>query len=174
MNNKTVWVAAFLIFTSPGSSLAAEGSMQEAKKYIEGAYTLEEWHAGEEIFRPPVVDGRLFFRDGVVATMLKNWSKADSKVSGGTYGRYWFDSSGFSYRYEDATIVTETPSEPKVSHKLLFDGTRSFTVTRVPDGIRLHRAEGNIEFVFTRDLLTYSENGKVLRVWRRIKSDKQS
>ena len=35
-------------------------------------------------------------------------------------------------------------------------------------------AEGNIEFVFTRDLLTYSENGKVLRVWKRIEQVKQS
>jgi len=148
--------------------------MQDTKSYVEGAYTLQEWHAGDEILRPPAVDGRLLFRDGVVAIILKNWAQPASKVSAATYGRYSFDSSGFSYSYEDATSVTETPSEPKVSHKLLFEGTRSFTVSREPDGVRLRRAEGKIEFFFTRELLTYSENGKVLRVWRRIKADKQS
>lgn len=144
--------------------------MQETKGYVEGTYTLQEWHAGDEILRPPAVDGRFIIRDGVVATILKNWSKPESKVSGATYGRYSLDSSGFSYSYEDATFVTETPSEPKVSHKLIFDGTRSFTVSREADGLHLRRAEGKIEFVFSKELLTYSENGKVLRVWRRIKT----
>jgi hypothetical protein len=141
---------------------------------IEGAYLLQEWHAGEEIIRPPAVDGPFVLRDGVVATILKNWSQPAAKVSAANYGRYSLDSSGFSYRYEGGTAVTETPSEAKVSHKLFFEGTRSFTVSRDANGVRLRRAEGNLEFFFTPELLTYSENGKVLRVWKRVKPDKQS
>ncbi len=174
MKNKTHWFAAILVLAGPGALLASKASPPEARSSIEGVYTLEEWHAGEEILRPPAVDGRLVFRDGVVVTILKNLSQSASKVSAATYGRYSLDSSGFSYSYEDATFVTETPSEAKVSHKLLFDGKRSFTVSGDPNGVRLRRTEGNIEFFFTRELLTYSENGKVLRVWRRVKAEKQS
>jgi len=32
--------------------------------------------------------------------------------------------------------------------------------------VHLRRTEGKIEFVFSKELLTYSESGKVLRVWR--------
>jgi hypothetical protein len=38
----------------------------------------------------------------------------------------------------------------------------------------LRRAEENVEFFFTPELLTYSENGKVLRVWKRVQQDKQN
>lgn len=174
MRRKTLWLTAVLLFTGPGRLLASKGSLQETRSSIEGTYTLQEWHAGEEILRPPAVDGRFMLHDGVVSVILTNGLLPSTKVSAATYGRYSLDSSGFSYNYEDATSVTETPSEDKVSHKLLFEGTRSFTVSREADGVRLRRTEGNIEFLFTRDLLTYSENGKVLRVWRRVKTDKQS
>lgn len=172
--NKTLWFAAVLLLAGPGELLASKGSLQETKTLIEGAYTLQEWHAGEEIIRPPAVNGRFVLRDGVVVTVLKNWSKPDAKVTGANYGRYTLDSSGFSYSYEDAIVVTETPSEAKASHKPIFEGTRSFTVSRDANGVRLHRTEGNIEFLFTPELLTYSENGKVLRVWKRVKADRQT
>ncbi len=174
MRNKTLWFAAVLLLAGPGELLASKGSSQETKTLIEGVYALQEWHAGEEIIRPPAVDGRFVLRDGMVATILKNWSKPDAKISAANYGRYSLGSSGFSYSYEDATAVTETPSEAKASHKLLFDGTRSFTVSREANRVRLRRTEGNIEFLFTPEQLTYSENGKVLRVWKRVKPDKQS
>ncbi len=174
MRNKSLLFAAVLLLAGPGELLASKGSLQETKTLIEGAYTLQEWHAGEEIIRPPAVDGRLVFSNGVVVTILKNSSKSDAKVSAANYGRYSLDNSGFSYSYEDATAVTETPSEAKASHKLLFEGTRSFTLSRDGNGVRLRRTEGNIEFFFTPELLTYSENGKVLRVWKRVKLDKQS
>ncbi len=165
-----VVISAVLLVASPTRLMAAEMSVKEARNHIEGTYTLQEWHAGDEVLRPPAVDGRFALHDGVVVTILKNWSNAASKMSGATYGKYSFDKSGFSYSYEDATVVTETPTETKISHKLLFDGTRSFSISREPDGVHLRRAEGKIEFVFTNELLTYSENGKVLRVWHRVKA----
>jgi hypothetical protein len=174
MRNKTLCFAVVLLLAGPGELLASKGSLIETKTLIEGAYTLQEWHAGEEVIRPPAVDGRLMFRDGVIATILKNWSEPSAKINSANWGRYSLDSSGFSYSYEDATTVIETPTEPKVSHKLIFEGTRSFTVSREADGVRLRRTEGAIEFFFTPELLTYSESGKVLRVWKRVKPDKQS
>jgi hypothetical protein len=174
MRNKVLWFAVVLLFPGPGEPLALKASLQGIKALIEGAYTLQEWHAGEGVLHPPAVDGRFVLRDGVVATILKNWSQPGAKVSAANYGRYSFDSSGFSYSYEDATAVTETPSEAKVSHKLLFEGTRSFTASRDANGVRLRRAEENVEFFFTPELLTYSENGKVLRVWKRVQQDKQN
>ena len=46
---------------------------------------------------------------------------------------------------------------------------RAFTVSGEADGVHLRRTEGQIEFFFSREGLIYSENGKALRVWRRIK-----
>lgn len=144
--------------------------MQDVKALVEGVYTLREWHTAQEVLHPPAIDGRFVLNDGVVVTVLKNWSQAASKISLSTYGTYVLDPSGFSYKYEEGTVVTETPTEAKASHKLIFDETRSFTVTREADGVHLRRAEGGIEFAFTRDGLMYSENGKVLRVWQRVKA----
>jgi hypothetical protein len=170
MRTKPILLFAVIAFMSPTRLLAAKGPVEQIRNYVEGTYTLQEWHAGDEVLRPPAVDGRFVLHDGVVATILKNWSQQASKLSAATYGRYSLDTSGFNYSYEDATFVTETPSETKISHKLLFEGTRTFTVSREADGVHLRRAEGKIEFVFTKELLTYSENGKVLRVWRRVKT----
>src|SRR6266852_2591513 len=111
MRNKTLWFAAVLLLAGSGELLASKGSHQETKALLEGVYTLQEWHAGEETIRPPAVDGRVVLSNGDVVTMLKNWSQQAAKLSAAIYGRYSLDRSGFSYSDEDATAVTETPSE---------------------------------------------------------------
>jgi hypothetical protein len=53
MRGKTVCFSAVLLVASSTRVLAAEGSVQEIKSYVEGVYALQEWHAGEEVLRPP-------------------------------------------------------------------------------------------------------------------------
>jgi hypothetical protein len=146
---------------------AAEETMADVKTLVEGVYQLREWRTAQGVLRPPAVDGRFVLGNGAVVTLLRNGSQPASKVSVAAFGSYILDGSGFSYRYEDSTVATETPTEARVSHQPLFEGTRSFTVAREADGVRCKRAEGGIEFFFTPQSLTYSENGKVLRVWQR-------
>ena len=138
------------------------------KSLVEGFYLLREWHTGQEVLRPPAVDGRFALVDGVVVTILKNWSEPANRLSATAWGSFTLDADGFSYRYEDATIALETAAEPRVSHQLPFEGTRSFKPSVEPGGLRYRRAEGGIEFFFTPDGLAYSENGEVLRVWKRV------
>ena len=140
------------------------------RKLFEGVYALREWHAGQEILKPPAVEGRFALTHGVVLTILKNWAQASRKVAVASWGSYVFDESGFSYRYDDSTVVTETPGEKQVSYGPLFEGIRTFTVTHDSDGLHFRRVEGGIEFLFTADGLKYSENGKVLRFWQRVKA----
>jgi hypothetical protein len=48
---------------------------------------------------------------------------------------------------------------------------RSFAA-KLEDGVvRLRSENGQQEFLFTAEGITYSENGKPLRVWRRITED---
>src|SRR5690349_18367407 len=101
------------------------GAMADAKSLVEGIYILTEWHTGETVLRPPVVDGRFVLQDGVVITVLNNRSQPASRVAVAAYGTYPLDASGFSYKYDEGTVVTET-TEARVSHAPLFDGTRSF------------------------------------------------
>ena len=164
-------VGAFGILPRAGSS-AQEAP--DLKAIVEGMYTLREWHIAQEVLRPPAVDGRFVLLEGIVVTVLRNSSNGASKISGMNYGSYTLEPSSFSYKYEEATLAIETPTDAKVSHKLIFDGTRTFAISREADGVHFRRAEGGIEFLFTPDSLTYSEGGKVLRVWQRVKAARRS
>jgi hypothetical protein len=162
-------VAAVGLLASPSTS-GSEGTMPDVRSLVEGVYTLREWQTAQEVLRAPAIDGRFVLVDGVVVTALRNWSQPANKISGIGYGSYKLDGSTFSYSHEEATTATETLTEARVSHKPVFEGTRTFTVSREAGGVHFRRAEGGIEFFFTPEGLRYSENGKLLRVWQRVKA----
>ena len=143
--------------------------MQDVKSLVEGVYELCEWHTAEGKLTPPDVEGRFVLGDGVVVTVLKNWSRPASRVWISSYGTYQLDTSGFTYKYDDGVIVTETPEGPKLAHGPLFAEARSFTRGPEQDPVHLRRKEGAIEFAFSPAGLRYSEGGKLLRVWQRAK-----
>jgi hypothetical protein len=163
---KMVAVLAYMVPSLAG----ADATDEVVRSFVEGVYALVEWHVGDRIVRPPDIDGRFVVRDGVVVVVYRNWSEQANKITTARFGKYTLDSTTFSYSYHDDTVVTETASEAKASHRPA-EAMRSFSVSREADGVHLRKSEGKIEFFFARDGLTYSENGKPLRVWHRMKSD---
>lgn len=135
---------------------------------ITGVYTLVEWYAEAVTYRPPQVDGRFILLDGTITTMLHNRSDAQKTMTGAWAGTYSLDASHFSYGYEDVSMVVETASGASVSHEPPWKGRRSFTVSSDGDTVRLTAVDGQQEFVFNASGFTYLENGKPLRVWRRM------
>ena len=160
-------VFAATLLCSCALSPAADPS-KSAKARIEGVYALQEGHLGGEDVRPPRVDGRFFLLDGVVITVLHNRVQEGNQTTVASYGSYLLDATHFSYRYDDASVFVQTATAITVSRKPPWDGMRTFTLMSENNAVRLRSDNGLQDFLFPPDGLTYSENGKVQRVWRRV------
>jgi hypothetical protein len=159
---------ALVIATIVSPLHAEETSVDTLKARMGGVYTLEEWHKDGEVFRAPQVEGRFVLLNGMIMTILHNRMQAPNQTTVVLLGRYVLDSTTFSYGYDNTSIFTETPSGTSVSHKPRWEGMRSFAANLEDGVVHLRSESGQWEFMFTAEGLTYSENGKPLRVWRRI------
>ena len=170
MNVVSKWRMAIcvLLFWQPQPVLATDKTGETLRAKIDGIYALEEWHTNAGVFRPPQVDGRFILHRGAVALILHNRIEEASQTTNASYGSYVLSSSGYSYRYEDTSIFTQTSSAVTVSHTAPWEGLRSFSVSNEGQTVVL-RAAGGEQFSFSAEGLTYSEKGKVLRVWRRMR-----
>ncbi len=123
------------------------------------------------MFRPPQVEGRFSMLNGIIIVILHNRMKESPQTTYASYGTYILTSKEFSYHYPGPSVFTITPSSITVSHKLPWEGMRTFDVIREGDNLRLRSQAGHIEWFFTPEGETYSEtNGNkfLKRVWRRI------
>ena len=150
------------------NSHAARLPLDALKARILGVYTLQEWHADRQVFRPPTVEGRMVLVDGSIVIVYHNRTKWPTETTLVAFGKYTLDAERFGYRYDSTSIVTETPSGSSVSHKPLWEGVRSFAVSPERGLVRLRSEGGKQAFVFGRADVTYYEGGQVLLVWRRI------
>jgi hypothetical protein len=148
---------------------ASAASVAELRAAIDGVYTLEEWHSEGQVLRPPQVDGRFVLMNGTVTTVLLNDSQESNRTSNAQFGKYVLDETNFSYGYDIRSSFTQTPSTITVSRIPSIAGMRRFAVS--VEGNTVHFKSGQQEFVFTPEGLRYSENGKLLRVWRRAKAN---
>jgi hypothetical protein len=105
---------------------AKADSASEIRATIEGAYSLEEWHIDENVFRPPQVDGRVAFLNGAVVFILINKVHEEKRITVAGFGVYQLSSGSFSYRYDNISIFTQTESAITVSHHLPWEGMRDF------------------------------------------------
>jgi hypothetical protein len=140
---------------------------------IDDAYILEEWHSDGLVFRRPQVEGRIIFLKGEVLTILINKTLEEKRFTITAFGVYKLNADVFSYRYDNASMFTQTQSAINVSHNLPWVGMRDFDITQEEGAtVRLRsRSSEQAEFVFSAEGLRYSENGKLLRVWRRSRSE---
>jgi len=159
---------AAALLCSCASLPVGDQSMKSSKAIMEGVYSLQEWHLGGEVVRPPRVDGRFLLLDGAVITIVHNRVQEAKQITFVAYGSYLLDATRFSYRYDDTSAFVQTASAITVSRKLPWEGMRAFTLIREGNAVRLRSDNGLQEFLFSPDGLTYSENGKVQRVWRRV------
>ena len=159
-------IAAFL--STSITQTASAASTGEVKRAIEGIYALDEWHIQGRTLRPPQVDGRFVLQNGSVVTILLNNSDETNKTSSAQFGVFILDETSFSYRYDTRSSFRQTPGGI-LPGGAGFDGVRKFLVS--VDARVVHLKSGQQEFIFTPEGMTYSEEGKLLRVWRRIKGE---
>jgi hypothetical protein len=146
--------------------VTTDSQFTRLKSRVEGAYSLEEWHLATGAAQPPHVTGRFVLLNGSVVTLLRIQEANQTTVA--SYGTYALDPNRFTYKYDDTAVYVQTASSITVSNKLPFEGMRGFAVVSEGDAVRFRSDTGSQEFLFTADRLSYSENGKVQRVWRRI------
>jgi len=164
-----LWVT--LTFSSTILAAGADPELDAVRAKIEGVYALEEWQTEEGVFRPPQVEGRFSMLNGTIIVILHNRMKESPQTTYASYGTYVLTSKEFSYHYPEPSAFTITPASITVSHKLPWEGMRTFTVIPEGDNLRLRSQTGQREWFFTPVSETYSEvNGNTFlkRVWRRI------
>jgi hypothetical protein len=149
------------------TSAASAASVAELRAVIDGVYTLEEWHSEGQVLRPPQVDGRFVLMNGTVTTVLLNDAQEANRTSNAQFGTYVLDETSFSYRYDTRSSFKQTPSNTTVSRTPVLAEMRRFAASI--DGKVVHLKSEKQEFIFTPEGMRYLENGKLSRVWRRVK-----
>jgi hypothetical protein len=163
------WLLATVAIAICGSPVVANQiPMDNIRALTSGVYELEEWHIDGAVLRPPQVQGRFILLNGTITTILHNRTVPMTQTTSVFVGTYVLDTVHFSYGYQDASIFSEAPSGISSSHKLPWEGVRSFAHIASPDGVLFRSENGQLQFLFTSAGTTYSENGQTLRVWRRI------
>jgi len=163
------WIPALLPLATLGATCyAAKLPLDALKARVVGVYALAEWHADGQVFRPPMVEGRMVLLNGTIVIVHHNRTKWPTETTLVAFGKYTLDTDRFGYGYDSTSVVTETPSGSSVSHKPLWEGTRSFAISSERGLVRLRSESGKQAFVFGRADVTYYEGGQVLLVWRRI------
>jgi len=168
----SVRLGAVALFGLSFSGCATQGAVSQTQRCdlssVEGVYALQEWHTNSGVLAPPAVDGRFVLQDGAVITILQNHADEANKITSTVFGVFAQEGCNFSYRYTNASLLIETGTGSSVSHKLPWEGMRVFAVTSEGAGNILRTADGKAELNFTEGGLRYSENGKFVRLWKKI------
>ena len=161
-------VSSIAVVVRVATSVTAESQLTKLKAQVEGVYSLEEWHLATGAAQPPHVAGRFVLLNGTVVTLLRIRIQEANQTTVASYGTYTLDPNRFAYKYDDTAVYAQTASGITVSNKLPFEGLRGFAVVTEDNAVRFRSDTGNQEFLFAADRLSYSENGKVQRVWKRV------
>jgi hypothetical protein len=144
--------------------------MTDLKAAIEGVYILDEWTINGQTFRPPAVEGRFVILNGNIMTFLIDNSQESKKSYTTVYGKYTLTPDSFAYKYDTRMTFIQTPDNISVLRALPWEGMREFTVKQDGNSVQLQFGD-KAAFAFDPDGQTYSEGGKILRVWRRAKPE---
>ncbi|MGQ0620747.1 MAG: hypothetical protein ACT4QA_12640 [Panacagrimonas sp.] len=135
---------------------------------LEGVYSLEEWHLAAGVAHPPQVDGRFVLFNGAVIMLLHHRVQEATQTTVVSYGSYTLDLHRFAYSYVDSSAYVQKASGITVSRKPPWEGMRGFAVVSEGSAVRLRSDTGDQEFLLAGDRLSYSENGRIQRVWKRV------
>jgi hypothetical protein len=146
------------------------GSISDLKAAIEGVYILDEWTINGQTFRPQAVEGRFVISNGNIMTVLIDNSRESKKSYTTVYGIYTLTSDSFAYKYDARMTLIQTPDNISVLRAPLWKGMREFTIKQDGNSVQLQFGD-KAAFAFDPNGQTYSEGGKILRVWRRAKPE---
>ena len=91
---------ATVMLAVPQAAHAQEGRpADEVHSVIEGTWELVEWHVGEQILRPPEMEGRWMVHDGLVMAIRHRNGPDDFESTAG-YGEYRWGPTTWTYGYE--------------------------------------------------------------------------
>jgi hypothetical protein len=154
--------------SSAAPSHAEDVSVEALKAGIEGAYALEEWQVERKVFRPPVVQARTVFLNGVLMYMAFSGAQEENKTTQSGYAKYVLEPGKFSYGYEGWTLASEKAGGVSITHDLPFQGLRVFAASIQNNELHLRATDGPQQYRFTAHGFSYT-NGKETRVYRRVK-----
>jgi hypothetical protein len=168
---KTFVAALSFLFACQSALTCKAASLTELRATIEGVYTLQEWTIDGQTFQAPAVEGRSVLLDGNIITILIDTSQPSKKTYNTIIGSYSLTADSFTYTYTSRTGFTQSADSISLSRALPFDGKpREFTLRQEGNSVHLQYGD-KAAFDFNPDGQIYSEGGKVLRVWRRVKPD---
>jgi hypothetical protein len=118
------------------------------------------------------VSGKYVLLNGTVVAVLINRIPEGRQVITAQFGVYELHADAFAYRFDNVSTFTQTVNNIAVSHTPPWEGMRYFEVRQEGATLRFQsRSLDQAEFIFNTDVLRYSVGGKLLRVWRRTKSE---
>ena len=89
---------AMLVLTAHAGAQDAQPP-PEVRAVIEGTWELIEWHVGDQVLRPPAMEGRWMVHDGLVmATRHRDGPDGFESTAG--YGAYRWGPTTWTYGYK--------------------------------------------------------------------------
>ena len=159
-------VTALLMMPLSCASIGKQRSLKEVKAKIEGTWILEEWHIKGQVVSPPKVEARFIVHDNALELLMLNRAGEKPWYWYG-YGKYTLDASTFSMGFDEAAFFMESTSGITVSHKLPWEGMKSFGIGKVNNQLHMGPSNDNYEIIVDGNTLIYKKDGKILRTYRR-------
>lgn len=89
-------------------------------------------------------------------------------MKGPGWGIYAADTSTWSYRYEQYSIVEATLSKALLTRELPWEGLRTFKASVDGDKLIFDYNDGKAQIVISGDEFFYNETGALVRRWKRV------
>jgi hypothetical protein len=164
------WPARLLFLTgmfAASPAIADDVPADTIREAIEGTWVLEEWNVDGARLAPPEATGRLTLHDNVIVIITTQQKFGWTKSFFG-YGIYAADTSTWSYRYEQYSIVEATPSKALLTRELPWEGLRTFKASVDGDKLVFDYEDGKAQIVISGDEFFYNETGALVRRWKRV------
>jgi hypothetical protein len=159
-------LVALLMMPLSCAKISKQPSLKEVKAKIEGTWILEEWHIKGQVVSPPKVEARFILHDNALELLMLNRAGEKPWYWYG-YGKYTLDASTFSMGFDEAAFFIESTSGITVSHKLPWEGMKSFGIGKENNRLHMGPSDDNYEIIADGNTLIYKKDGKILRTYRR-------
>jgi hypothetical protein len=159
-------LVALLMLPLTCATIGKQPSLNEVKAKVEGTWILEEWHIKGQVIHPPKVEARFIVHDNALELIMLNRA-GEKPWSWYGYGKYTLDASTFSMGFDEAAMFVESTSGITVSHKLPWEGMKSFGISTGKKQLHMGPSDDNREMIVDGNTLIYKKDSKIVRTYRR-------
>jgi len=159
-------VTALLMMPLSCASIGKQQSLKKVKAKVEGTWILEEWHIKGQAVSPPKVEARFIIHDNALELLMLNRA-GEVPWSYYGYGKYTLDASTFSMGFDEVEMFMQKTSGITVSHKLPWEGMKSFGIGSENNQLHMGPSDDNREMIVDGNTLIYKKDGKIVRTYRR-------